>query len=222
MRIKSGGLVLLVAAMVSLLSLSGMSESQAGSVSKTPCLNWLKVQMDLVIQGDTPTQKKLDIIAEKKALKSTAESTCLKSKSNNESKRPSLEKAINDAQLLANTISPLLSDYISLGTSSGSITLSKLTKKSGFDQGIVTFSKMTNATGAGLYSLDGPGVTGQVVKLSQGSHLSSGFYGSGSTNGQLIFCVVVTNNSTYSKYTNEGLIGNQIGGTPLTCTLNKP
>jgi len=221
MKIKSNRLVLLVA-MVSLLSLNGMSESQAGSVSRTPCLDQFKMQIDLIIQGDTPAQKKLDIVSEKKALKSTTEAACLKIKSHNESKRPSLEKAINDAQLLANTISPLLSDYISLGTSSGSITLSKLTKKSGFDQGIVTFTKMTNATGVGLYSPDGPGVTGQVVKLSQGSHLSSGFYRSGSTNGQLIFCVVVTNNSTYSKYSNEGLIGNQIGGVPLTCTLNKP
>ena len=81
---------------------------------------------------------------------------------------------------------------------------------------------MTNATGSGLYSPDGPGVTGRVVKLSQGSHLSFGGYRSGSTNGQLIFCVVVTNNSTYAKYTNEGLMGTQIGGVPLTCTLNKP
>ena len=131
MKIKSNRLVLLFA-MVSLLSLSGMSGSQAGSVSKTPCLDQLKMQLDLIIQGDTPVQKKLYIASAKKALKSTTEVACIKIKSHNESKRPSLEVAVNDAQSLAGTIPDLLSDYISLGTSSGSITLSKLTKNLAF------------------------------------------------------------------------------------------
>lgn len=122
----------------------------------------------------------------------------------NQQNRSYLSLAQSDTTATGQEIKSLTGDYTNFGTANGTIT---------FPSGVITFSPMTGATGNGTSLITGPGATTSIVKLSAGS-VASGSYGSGPSTP---WCIIISNKSTYSQYTNAGLVASQVGGTAPTC-----
>lgn len=170
------------------------------------------------IKSETPAQYKIDLAKEKKFIQTVSDATCVKYLYQVEQARK--EAVTQDVTLIGQEITAIVSDYTSFGKSNAtnSITLTNL--KAGGSQGTLTFGKMTNATGTGIVVASGPQTTVSDVRLSTGSHLSSGNYGAGSTAN---WCIVVSSfdkivQKYYSaKYTNKGLGATLLGKTVLTC-----
>ena len=110
----------------------------------------------------------------------------------NEKSRSYLAAAISDSNLLGVEVAQSLADYTSLGTGTGTITISG---------GVLVFSAMTGATGAGNVSATGPGTTTTVVQVSANSVIGSSNW---STSGGVHWCLEVTNLGTYAKITDAG------------------
>ena len=194
-----------------------ITQSFSQQTSRTLCLNLLKKQVLLSIQESNPSQKMIDTPREK-TINSMSEAEC-KRYSFALAHGSSLKQAIIDATLIGQSFSASLSDYTSLGTSSGSISFFNTAKGSNFQEGVLRFSKMANATGAGAYSPDGPGLTKSKIKISANSRITSGSYRSNVNSADpYLVCVVITNNFTYAKVTTAGIVSSQIGGKPLTCS----
>ena len=125
----------------------------------------------------------------------------------NQRNRAYLQTAVSDATSIGQEITAIVSDYTSFGSSSAtnSITISS---------NVLVFGAMTSAAGNGTAAAAGPGTTVSTVRLSTGSSLSSANTGSGTG---LAWCIVISNSTSYAKYTNAGLQVQQIGGTAPTC-----
>lgn len=133
----------------------------------------------------------------------------------NQKSRGYLSVAQSDARAIGLEVTAILSDYTSLGTlaaTSPGITI---------PSGVVTFGGMTSATGSGTANttagigLSGPLTTTSTVRASAGSTITSSTWST--TAGVVVWCIVITNNATYAKYTNAGLTVSQIGGAAPTC-----
>lgn len=182
------------------------------TTSKTPCLDQNKAMFDATMKYDNS----IDIAKHKLYLKTTSEANCRK-------ERILLNKQVDklliveaDVKLIYNNILSVLGDYDSLGTTSGSITLSHIAKGVGSSESLLTFSKMNNAHNTNFPSTVGPEITNIKIKLSPGSSIYSANYGAGSSGD---FCVVVVNNFSYVKLTFKSLSAfPQISlKTPITC-----
>ena len=136
----------------------------------------------------------------------------------NQKQRAYLSLAQADATAIGQEITSILSDYTSLGTLAGTITISG---------GVLVFGGMTSATGNGTANttagagLSGPLTTTSTVRINAASTISSSNW---DLLGAMKWCIVVTNNGTYAKYNGSGtgaagLTLSQIGGTAPTCTL---
>lgn len=110
----------------------------------------------------------------------------------NEKSRSYLAAAISDSNLLGVEVAQSLADYTSLGTGAGSISLSG---------GVLVFSAMTGATGAGNVLATGPGTTASVVAISAKSVIGSSNW---SVSGGVHWCLEITNLGTYAKITDAG------------------
>ena len=108
-----------------------------------------------------------------------------------------------DVTSVGQEITALVSDYTSFGTNSGIISLDK--------NNSIIFSKMTNASGAGLANPNGPGNTNDNIRFSSGTSLVDGTYAPDAS-----WCIVMRNQNAFAKYTNAGLVDGKIG-TPLSC-----
>lgn len=170
------------------------------------------------IKNEKLAQYKLDLAKEQKFIKTVSNATCAQYLYQVEQANREIVKA--DVISIGQEITAIVSDYISFGKSNAtdSITLTNL--KAGGSQGTLTFGKMTNATGTGIAVASGPQTTVSDIRLSTGSHLSSGNYGAGPTAN---WCIVVSSfdkivQKYYSaQYTNKGLGATLVGKTVLTC-----
>jgi len=122
---------------------------------------------------------------------------------NSQKARVYLDVTQADVTSVGQEITSLVSDYISFGTNSGTISLDK--------NNSIVFSKMTNASGAGLASPNGLGNTNDNIRFSSGTSLVDGTYSPDAS-----WCIVMRNQNAFAKYTNAGLVNSQIG-TPLSC-----
>lgn len=170
------------------------------------------------IKNEKPAQYKLDLAKEQKFMKTVSNATCLQYLYQVEQSNREIVKA--DVISIGQEVTAIVSDYTSFGKSNAtnSITLTNL--KYGGSTGTLTFGKMINAIGTGIAVPSGPETTVSDVRLSTGSHLSSGNYGAGPT---AHWCIVVSSfdkivQKYYSaKYTNKGLGATLAGKTVLTC-----
>lgn len=129
----------------------------------------------------------------------------------NQKSRAYLQTATSDANAIGQEITAIVSDYNSFGSGTCTANACPITIASN----VLTFTAMTAATGFGTFSTTGPGTTASTVRLSTGSSLSSANAGSGAGKA---WCIVISNSTTYAKYTNAGLQTQQIGGTAPTCS----
>ena len=128
----------------------------------------------------------------------------------NQRNRAYLQTAVTDAHSIGDEITAIVSDYTSFGTGTCTANLCPIT----ITGNVLVFTAMTAAAGNGTAVATGPGTTVSTVRLSTGSTLSSANVGSGTA---MAWCVVISNSSSYAKYTNAGLQLQQIGGTAPTC-----
>ena len=128
----------------------------------------------------------------------------------NQRNRAYLQTAVADATSIGQEITAIVSDYTDFGTASSTISISST---------FLTFTGMTAAVGTGTANttagvgLSGPLGTASIVRLSGGT-LSGN---TSATAGTALWCIIVTNNGSYAKYTNAGLVKQQIAGTAPTC-----
>lgn len=125
----------------------------------------------------------------------------------NQKQRSYLSLAQSDAKAIGSEVTSIVSDYTSFGTGTTTNTIA-------ITGGVLVFGAMTAATGTGTFVATGPGATTSTVRVSSGSTLA----GSYSANG-INWCIVITNNSTYAKYNQTGLVVSQVAGIAPTCTL---
>ena len=115
-----------------------------------------------------------------------------------------------DVTSVGQEITSIVSDYNSFGSKAGSISLTK--------EGVVVFSPMTGATGAGTAVAKGPQTTYSTIRMSPGTTLVDASYQPGSS---LKWCITLRNQNAFAKYVgsaNEasGLVDSK-SGTPLSC-----
>ena len=124
----------------------------------------------------------------------------------NQRNRAYLQTAVSDATSIGQEITAIVSDYTDFGTASSAISISS---------GFLAFTAMTAAAGTGLAVAAGPGSpTASPVRVSGTGTLSGN---TSATAGTALWCIIVTNNGSYAKYTNAGLVKQQIAGTAPTC-----
>lgn len=129
----------------------------------------------------------------------------------NQKSRSYLAVAQSDATSLGQEVTSLVSDYTSFASSGCTANLCPITPSGTVGAYVLTFTAFTAATGGGTASPTGQPTTGSL-RISTGSSVTSANYGQG-----LAWCLVVTNNGAYAKYTNAGLTLSQVGGTAPTC-----
>lgn len=132
----------------------------------------------------------------------------------NQKSRAYQNAARDDAHSIGTEVYSILSDYTSFGTgaaASGTISLAN-------SGAALTFTAMTAATGSSMANAAGPGATSSLPTLTKDSTMA-GTYGTSVAGNDLKWCIIVTNNSTYVKYTEAGEVvpGTQIGAAAPTC-----
>ena len=125
----------------------------------------------------------------------------------NQRNRAYLQTAVSDATSIGQEITAIVSDYTDFGTASSTISISGTPT-------VLAFTGMTAAAGTGLAVAAGPGTTTSIVRVSGTGTLSGN---TSATAGTALWCIIVTNNGSYAKYTNAGLVKQQIAGTAPTC-----
>ena len=123
----------------------------------------------------------------------------------NQRNRAYLQTAVSDATSIGQEITAIVSDYTDFGTASSTISISST---------FLAFTGMTAAAGTGVSVATGPGTTTSIVRVSGTGTLSGN---TSATAGTALWCIIVTNNGSYAKYTNAGLVKQQIAGTAPTC-----
>ena len=127
----------------------------------------------------------------------------------NQRNRAYLQTAVSDATSIGQEITAIVSDYTTWGAGC-TANLCPITIASN----ALVFTGPTAATATGLAVVGGPGTTTSIVRVSGTGTLSGN---TSATAGTALWCIIVTNNGSYAKYTNAGLVKQQIAGTAPTC-----